>query len=353
MRSDLRAGALGVCLLATAGCTKHQAFVVLTLISADQPITNVGEVVVGVSGAGSTTPQTLTYPGKSSTIGTSSANPVTLSVSFSSDHIGEINLAVEVQDPARCRVAAGEKSAVVRSEDITSATVALSATTRVCPDDGGAPDGEEVASFPGCDPAMAASCGAGKTCFVNCTAGEGMCVPAGPAGPGQACDDNTACVQGTQCFDYSTTEVQCNVKVCLKFCAHDADCMSATGVGLGPGSVCMGPVDCGNKPTGHHTCTFACDPRGDGKTGCPAGLACFLVGEHDQIDCRCPPPTSVKKEGDDCVVFQDCSPGLICTTMGAMPRKCRRICKPGSASDCAMGATCTMLTNDTLYGICL
>jgi hypothetical protein len=145
VRSELRAGALGVCLLAAAGCTKHQAFLVLTLVSADQPIANVGEVVVTVSGAGNAMPQTLTYPGKSSTIDKSGANPVTLSVSFSPDHIGTVHLAVEVQDPVRCRIATGQMDTVVHSEDITNVTVTLAAAARVCPGDGGAPDGSEVA----------------------------------------------------------------------------------------------------------------------------------------------------------------------------------------------------------------
>jgi hypothetical protein len=243
---------------------------------------------------------------------------------------------------------------MVKSEAINyDATVTLIATPLSCPSDGGAGDSQEVAPFPGCDPAMASSCGVGKTCFINCAAGQGMCVPAGPAGPGEACSDNSACVQGTQCFDYSTTETMCKVQICLKFCKNDNDCTSAVGVGLGPGSVCAGPVDCNMRPTTHHTCTFGCDPRGQAKTGCPGGLTCFLIGDKDQVDCRCPPATNTKTEGQECTAFQDCSPGTLCITMGSMPKKCRRICKPGSAGDCAAGQTCTMLTNDTVYGICL
>ncbi|HXI58110.1 MAG TPA: hypothetical protein VNO55_18720 [Polyangia bacterium] len=364
------AGSLaGLIVASTAGCSNHQSFIVVTLESSGAPIADVDSVTVTVTGGGTDTPVTLTYPGKASTIGSEDAGagadagadagiagPITLSVSFASGRGGTVKLDVEASDQAHCRIATGTTESYVDKGSINDAKVVLTPHAPLCNDsDSGAGDGgDDVGPFPGCDPAMASTCGAGNTCFVDCKAGKGMCVPAGPAGPGEACPDNNSnCVQGTQCFDYSVTEAQCNVKVCLKFCKLDSDCTSATGVGLGPGSVCKGPVECSMHPTPYKTCTFGCDPRGDGKTGCPTGLACLLVGEHDQVDCRCPAAASVKNEGDICAAFQDCRPGLICTTMGAgSTQRCHKICKTGSAGDCAAGQICIMLANDVNYGIC-
>ncbi|HEX3697056.1 MAG TPA: hypothetical protein VH374_16890 [Polyangia bacterium] len=357
LRSSVRAVLAGL-IFSAAGCAKHQSFVVLTLAAADQAIVRVDTVEVAVTGAGAGSAVTLTYPGKSSTIGVAGSlinPPVTLSVSFSNDRDGPVTLAVAASNAAGCRVATGSTTANVQKDTVTSAAVTLTSNAPICPTDGGVGDGgdQEVAPFPGCDPAAAATCGADKTCFVDCKAGQGLCVPAGPSGPGQSCpNDNSACTQGTQCFDYSTTEAQCNVQVCLKFCKTDSDCTSATGIGLGAGSLCVGPVDCNGVPTGHKTCTFGCDPRGLATTNCPTGLGCLLIGEQDQVDCRCVPAGSVKNEGDTCAVFADCRPGLICTTMGTDPKKCRRLCKAGSTGDCPTGQSCTMLKNDTLYGIC-
>jgi hypothetical protein len=358
----------GLMLASAAGCSNHRSFIVVTLESSSVPIADVDSVQVTVSGAGAASPVTLTYPGKASTIGSGDAGtgggadaatpgPITLSVSFASGRGGTVTLNVEASDQAHCRIATGTTESFIDKGSINDAIVVLTPHAPLCNDtDGGTGggDGGDVGPFPGCDPAMASTCGAGNTCFVDCKAGKGMCVPAGPAGPGEACPDNNSnCVQGTQCFDYSVTEAQCNVKVCLKFCKLDSDCTSATGVGLGPGSVCKGPVECSMHPTPYKTCTFGCDPRGDARTGCPTGLACLLVGEHDQVDCRCPAAASVKNEGDICAAFQDCRPGLICTTMGAgSVQRCHKICKTGSAADCAAGQTCIMLANDATYGIC-
>jgi len=357
-------GAAALALSGLTACSDHQSFIVVTMVSAGAPIADVSAVTVTSTGSSASAMATHTYPSeKGVTIPTvdGGGKPITLSVSFEGDRRGLVILTIEAVDSTGCRVATGSGQTTIARGDVTAVTITLNPHVPICPSDGGADgpgDGNpgDGGPFPGCDPAMAATCGDGKTCYVDCKMGQSVCVAAGPAGPGEACpNDTSSCAQGTQCFAYSNTESMCAVRICLKFCKTDDDCTSATGVGLGPGSLCAGPVECSKQSTGHKTCTFACDPRGTARTGCPQDLNCFLVGEHDQVDCRCTPTASVKDEGQACAGFSDCKPGLICTTMGAgTPQQCRRICKNGAAgaTDCAPGQGCMALLNDTVYGIC-
>jgi hypothetical protein len=357
-------GAVALALSGLTACSDHQSFIVVTLVSAGAPIAEVSAVTVTSTSSGTSATATRTYPGKGVTIPTADGNgggPITLSVSFEGDRRGLVKLVIETINSSSCRVASGSGQTTIARGDVTALIITLNPHVPNCQSDGGADgsgDGNpgDAEPFPGCDPAMADTCGAGKTCYVDCKAGQSVCVAAGPAGPGQACpSDTSSCAQGTQCFAYSNTEAQCAVRVCLKFCKTDDDCTTASGVGLGPGSLCAGPVECNMQSTGHKTCTFACDPRSTARIGCPQDLNCFLVGEHDQVDCRCTPTASVKDEGQSCVGFSDCKPGLICTTMGVgTPQQCRRICKNGAdgATDCAPGQACMALLNDTVYGIC-
>jgi hypothetical protein len=141
------------------------------------------------------------------------------------------------------------------------------------------------------------------------------------------------------------------VGACLKYCKTDDDCTS-----MGAGSVCQGKVPCARPDGGvvlttYHTCTFGCDPRSTATTGCPTGLHCFLVDTMDQVDCTCTEATRIHTEGQACTRGADCAPGLVCDQSTG---KCQKVCRvSATSSDCSAGQTCTMLTNDQLYGVCL
>jgi len=200
-------------------------------------------------------------------------------------------------------------------------------------------------TFPGCDPAVASSCSAGQTCFVNCATHTGMCVPGGSTPPGGTCNGNEDCAPGSQCFEFG-----CNVKVCIAFCSSDAQCASSTGAG----SLCIDPVVCSDVTTSYKNCSSVCDPRGTGTQGCAAGLNCFLFsnprGGEDVPDCSCAGAGRVG-EGQSCTTSNDCVAGTVCHTNGNN-RVCRQLCKQGG-TDCGSGKSCRMVTNSTIYGVCM
>jgi hypothetical protein len=172
---------------------------------------------------------------------------------------------------------------------------------------------------------------------------------------------------GTQCFDYSGTGCSVSVKVCLRFCNTATECTQPSpDAGVTPGSVCMGPVQCSGAATAYHTCTFGCDPRQSavtaGTTGCPAGLACLVIGKGDQVDCACAEATRTKHEGDACTRAVDCVPGLVCDIMSGGAGTCRPLCHcnaqgiscTSTENDCPTANThCVPLTDDVLYGACI
>jgi len=190
----------------------------------------------------------------------------------------------------------------------------------------------------------------------------GMCIPGGARGPGEACASNNDCMPGTQCFDYgSIPGCAAGTKICLRFCADDAQCTGAgateadAGATLVP-SACRNPVSCGPTVTSYHTCTFACDPRGDATTGCPAGLNCFLfadqAGGPERPDCSCREPSRTGTDGADCTTSSNCAPGLICNEMGGT-RKCRKLCTMGSTGECGGTQGCMNLLNNNVFGVCI
>jgi hypothetical protein len=79
-------------------------------------------------------------------------------------------------------------------------------------------------------------------------------------------------------------------------------------------------------------------------------LHCFVVDTMDQVDCACTAATQTGTEGATCLRGSDCAPGLICDRSTT---KCQRVCKRGAGGDCLNGQSCTALTNDTVYGVCL
>jgi hypothetical protein len=354
-RPSLLLPLLALALATSGGCRDQQSFVVVTVQSVDAtPVAGVVELRVSVTNGNST--KDLTYPVPADqaplTI-TGTLDPITatigktLSISFTSGHSDDVAVVVDARDASACRVGHGAGTTTIKKGGVGALTVALDHTSGPCDGDGGADDGGPV-TFPGCDPA-ALTCGANMTCAVNCMALQGQCVAAGAMPGGSLCTLNTNCAPGTQCFTY--VGPSCSVGACLKYCKTDDDCTS-----MGAGSVCQGNVPCARPDGGvvlttYHTCTFGCDPRSAATTGCPTGLHCFLVDTMDQVDCTCTEATRTHTEGQACTRGADCVPGLVCDQSTG---KCQKICQvSASSSDCSAGQTCTMLTNDQLYGVCL
>ncbi len=347
-------GALAI--VAGAGaCRDQQSFIVVTVTSAEAtPITNIVDFQVMVDDGISTTPLTYVVPPDQSPLTiTNSVDPKTgivgktFSVSFTIGRNGDVMFHIAARDAAHCTIGIGHNDQIIARGGVANIAVMLTHAS-VCPSTDGGTDGGDVV-FPGCDPATL-SCDPQLTCAVNCAAMQGQCVAAGTAAPGGLCTQhgNADCAPGTQCFTYSGP--LCSVPVCLKFCKTNTDCSAA----VGTGSVCQGTVACpadgGSYTTAYHTCTFACDPRGTATSGCPAGLHCFVVDTMDQVDCSCTEATRTKIEGQSCTFGSDCAPGLLCNQS---TNKCQKLCKRGESGDCATGQSCTALTNDMIYGVCL
>src|SRR5262249_1770036 len=150
---------------------------------------------------GSTQMKSLTYHHGAFNI--DMATPITLSVSFTGDQVGNVSFSVQAM-ASGCLVGTGVTVAAIQRGARADATVTLAAVPGWPQTaDGGSPD-----AFPGCDPVTPA-CGAGQTCQVNCMRHLGECTAGGTNAPGSACQMNSDCMPGTQCFDYSGTG--CNV----------------------------------------------------------------------------------------------------------------------------------------------
>jgi hypothetical protein len=378
--------ALAVATLLVGACSKPKSFIVLTLRSADAntEITGVTAVVVTVTQAPSLS-QTLTYPtkdGKPLTINQVNVND--LSVSFTGARSGPVDLTVSARDASGCTIGfRGDLSVSIRQGDIASTAVDLQAQHDcTVTNDGGVGVDAESEAFPGCDPVTPArTCMATETCQVNCKTTMAECTAGGKGTSGSPCAMNKDCAPGLQCFDYAGTG--CAVKICLHFCHDDNECSSGAGdagtgadagtgdgggveggaSSSGPRSVCQGIVPCGNVVTAYHTCTFACDPRQKAaaaeSTGCPAGLSCLVVGSMDEVDCACAEASRKGVDDADCVGAAQCAPGFICNSVGDI-KKCRGVCRCDAAgmtcmapNECEGGKTCSALTNDTTFGVCL
>jgi hypothetical protein len=125
-----------------------------------------------------------------------------------------------------------------------------------------------------------------------------------------------------------------------------------------PPAACRNPVSCRIDTvvnTTYRTCSFGCDPRGDGTAGCPSGLRCFLYRDpltgQDNPDCGCVAPTRVKGDGMACASAEECAPGHVCNVMGGT-QVCRRLCKVGVSADCPTPRVCQPLTG-AAFGVCI
>jgi hypothetical protein len=378
MRSDSLIVALGVAACLSASCSDPKSFIVLNLqtpASASASIPGVTSVEVAVS-KGNTVLASLTYPVPGTAITIDKVTINNLSVNFDGDATGNVTFDVDVVS-GNCIVGRGQTIAEIRKGAIANATVFLSPILE-CRGDGGTDGSPSDGLLPGCDPANPTSttagvtCSATQTCQVNCsptppgTPPRNECTMAGAGEPGAACPNmNRDCKPGTQCFNYGTPSTpMCNVQVCLQFCNTNADCAAFGAGGAGPGSFCEGPVQCGTTPLAYHTCTFNCDPRAAAaanRGGCPMGLACVASDINDQVDCTCT-AYRTRVEGQQCTTSSDCAAGLLCNLMGGAAT-CRAICRCdksaanpsacAAANDCTGGRTCTPVTNNMIYGVCL
>jgi hypothetical protein len=372
----LAAFAFAAFVVAAGACSKPQSYIILDLRSADtRQISPVTEVVVHVTQMPNLD-KTLTYPAKKGALVINQTNLNDLSVSFTGGRSGPVMLDIDVFDGTGCDVGSAHGASVtIRQGDVVTVGVDLNAQTCGTAD-GGVDGGPEGDAFPGCDPAAPGqTCMPTETCQVNCMKSVGECTPGGKGGPGAACLKNVDCAPGLQCFDYSGTG--CGVKICLRFCNDDNACGSGSPDGgasdaggaeggasssSGTRSVCEGLVPCNGMNTAYHTCTFGCDPRQTAaaahSTGCPAGLACLVVGGMDQVDCACAEASRKGTDGVDCGGGADCAPGYICNMMGST-KKCRAICRCDAKNGACTAANecgnklCSALTNETTFGVCL
>ncbi len=345
---------------AVLGCSSPQSYIVLLLESSSTPIANVAQITVVVS-QGTTEMETLTYRAGdlASAINNSDANANmgTLSVSFSGNRTGDIKFLVTALDIHGCAIGVG--AALINIiKGATNEGIVFLAPEESCTGDAGAPDLPPGSSFPGCEPS-ALSCPAAQSCQLDCQARSNICAAAGSSPAGGTCPGMTGCAPGSQCFDYSA--LGCGTQLCLKFCATDADCAALGDGGVGPGSFCRDPVACGGVTTAYHTCSFSCDPTAaaavgsPAHTGCPAGLACVIPSSMDHVDCSCPEATRTGKENAPCTSTAQCAPGFLCE------QTCRAVCRCDAQSgvctapnDCpTTGTTCTVVPNQTIYGVCL
>lgn len=371
-RTSPGAAVLGLFLgLFLLGCSSSQSFIVLVVESkAPTPITGVTQLKVVVS-KGTTEMKTLTYGagdlgglGDLTLVADADTSSGTLSVSFSGDETGDITFEVHALDAQGCEVGSGSTTVTIKKGAVTEGIVALDPGTG-CTPDGGAPDGGDGGTpFGGCDPVHPQCAVANQTCQVNCTTMVNACMMGGAVAAGGPCQTPEDCAPGTQCFNYGNNVACTGIKICLPFCDGDTDCAAFGSGGAGPGSFCHDPVKCGpDLTTASHTCTFNCDPtaaaRNAGQTGCPSGLAC-LMPAIDAVDCACPEPTRTGQEGASCANSANCAPGLICNEQGGA-QSCRSVCRcdavAGSCTatnDCPTANThCTVVTSQTIYGICL
>ena len=363
-RTSLRPGILGLFLgLSLMGCSSPQSFIVLVVESGTPtPITGVAQLKVVVS-KGTTEMKTLTYAaGDLTLVADADTSSGTLSVSFSGDETGDITFDVHALDAQGCEIGEHSTTVTIKKGAVNEGIVALDPRTGCAPD-GGAPDGGDGGTpLGGCDLVHPQCAVANQTCQVNCTTKVNACMMGGPVAAGGPCQTAEDCAPGTQCFDYSN--VGCTgTKLCLPFCDGNTDCAAFGNGGAGPGSFCRDPVKCPDLATASHTCTFSCDPtaaaRNAGRSGCPTGLAC-LMPTVDAVDCACPEQTRTAQEGATCANSANCAPGLICSAQSGA-QSCRSVCRcdavAGSctaSNDCPTANTrCTVVSNQTIYGICL
>jgi hypothetical protein len=334
----LALGSLGV-----ATCADDKSYAVVNVKMKDGELEGVKQFVVYVVNGVRTDllyyPQSPGGPWRIST-----TEKVDFSISFKSSYVGFLKVGVEPRDGVGNVLGYGEAEKMIdpgHRFDLDVAVV-LGARAPVLGSDGGVRGGDTMDGIPisMCVPTMPGTCGAGKTCGIDCagTAPVGVCLTAGAGKDGDSCITNRDCEPGTQCFTYGCA------RICRKFCTGDADC---------PAGLCNRSVSCGTTQTQHKFCSQSCDPTGDGVGACRNGLKCLLFA-NEAASCDCPEATRTKTDGQPCETTASCAPGFLCVAMGSPTLVCRPICKLADKI-CPAGKTCTELVEPKyqVYGACL
>jgi hypothetical protein len=208
------------------------------------------------------------------------------------------------------------------------------------PDAGNPPDG----SIPGmcgggaCDIQTGGGCGmAGQGCYYL-AAGPGMmpaamCVTAGTAGDGAACENTQDCREGNHCDAAAAG----GMGECRKLCCWGSD------VGCPAGQRCqrrfvdeMGTeLDVGFCVPSD-SCTLV--PQ----AGCDPPEACYPLGNDGSTECRAPGTATA---GMECGATVGCAGGTGCYQVGSetSPFQCYTFCDRTAATPCLASETCQPL----------
>ena len=320
---------LGCATVLSPACSDDESYAHVSVLSATDPIENVGQLRVHASLGGKQ--DLLNYP-KTPTgnLILNRTTPVTFTIGFKDSYQGLATIEVEALAKTGENLGYGRTTAQVGGGNVARVEVRISpAAIRVTS------GGTTPISCAPTNPA--AACGPNMTCGLpSCAEGEpidGLCFPAGPGLPGNVCVNNSDCGVGSQCFSF---EAKCQVRTCLRYCNADSDCGEVD-------SYCNTPLNCGAR-----ICSRPCDPTGTATTGCTSGLACFIY-TGETTDCACPSSRAQGAVGATCTTDDQCAAGNVCV----LPQgRCNPVCKR-SAPACPTGTTCTALTGYTKYGACL
>jgi hypothetical protein len=175
-----------------------------------------------------------------------------------------------------------------------------------------------------CDPVCQTGCPCGLQCALTAT-GVGCVAQGGSQLEGQVCHpaaDN--CAPGYVCVKDACS----NMGRCHRFClTTDSNVCTAS-------MVCGTPVPLANGTgSSQRACNFGdASCNAVSQTGCPdPALICFATGLSSSL-CDCPSGKNLA-QGDDCVDYNDCLPGLWCLRLTQDgPTQCLRLCN--STADC-------------------
>jgi hypothetical protein len=173
-----------------------------------------------------------------------------------------------------------------------------------------------------CDPVCQTGCPCALRCGMTATA-VGCMAQAGSKTEGQVCQPTADdCAPGYVCVK----ETCADIGRCHRFCRAADDCPVSR--------VCGTPVVLPDgTASGQRACNLgnaACNPFD--QTLCPdPSLNCYAT-DLDSSMCDCPSGKNLA-EGDDCVDYNDCIPGLWCLRLVAnTSSQCLRLCN--TSADC-------------------
>jgi hypothetical protein len=193
----------------------------------------------------------------------------------------------------------------------------------------------------------------------------GICIPPGPGGFGEQCDQHPDCQTGL-CKGSGGS------KYCTMFCDSDGDCPLDTDCGSGgycdkPAQVttfCESDADCVSSefckalsPLDETaTCVEQCNPFAD--SGCSPGTACqwFYKSWTDSIYGECVKNNSGGAKGDSCDPLDDpCMLYLVCINVGGTGATCFSDCNSQTGLGCGADESCLNLgvPDDPHHGVCV